>query len=146
MAIKQRVWDAKAKEMEYEDILVDIATGQICYYMGGELIVYDEGSAAMISYGHTDKHGIEIFEGDIIQLTNNAGMRVYGVVKFGDVERRVAAPGDYLATDKVIIRGLYIEIEGRKTFPISENYQGKTDFEIMEVIGNIYATPQLIPQ
>lgn len=79
-----------------------------------------------------DKNAVEIFEGDIIKLINEDGIELTAICKFGSAIREIYE-------NKVEIIGFYFELEnGKKSFPITNNYLGKHDTELFEVIGNIH--------
>lgn len=88
--------------------------------------------------GLKDKEGKSIFEGDIIELENFQGNKIRVVCKFGTVRRLVYE-------NEVDITGFYFQYgDHTKTFPIVNNYAGKHDLELFEVIGNIYDNPELL--
>lgn len=88
--------------------------------------------------GLKDKEGKKIFEGDIIELENYLGEKIRVVCKFGTARR-------VIYENECDITGFYFEYEGHfKTFPIVNNYAGKHDLELFEVIGNIYDNPELV--
>lgn len=89
--------------------------------------------------GLKDKNGKEIYEGDIISLVTADYETITIVCKFGKVQRQIFE-------NLVEITGFYFvrSNDGRKTFPIVNNYLGKHDTEIWEVIGNIHDNPELL--
>ena len=86
-----------------------------------------------IKYDKCDKNGTPIYVGDIIALTTADGEKITIECKFGTVQRQIYE-------NLVEITGFYFERsnDGRKTFPIVNNYLGKHDTEIWEVIGTIF--------
>lgn len=83
--------------------------------------------------GWHDKNHTKVFEGDIISLITADGDDITVICKFGMVRRQIYE-------NLVEINGFYFERsnDGRKTFPIVNNYLGKHDTEIWEVVGNIH--------
>jgi uncharacterized phage protein (TIGR01671 family) len=142
---KHRVWTGH--KMEY-DVLVGVLGA---FYVPG----LDENDSACISpfntkfppespvmdhFGYPDKNGKDIYQGDIIELTNDRNEKIRVVCEYGTVQRRIVG-GTVNLCD---ITGFYFRNQhGQATFPIFENYQGKNDVELFEVIGNIYENPEL---
>jgi uncharacterized phage protein (TIGR01671 family) len=79
-----------------------------------------------------DMDGTEIYEDDIVELVNEDGDTVQGVIEYGTYKRTMAT--GYL----VEITGFCIMMDGRASFPIVKNYQGKHDLDIMKVVGNLH--------
>ncbi|MDU5080251.1 YopX family protein [uncultured Tissierella sp.] len=88
--------------------------------------------------GLHDKHGTEIYEGDILELVNEDGERIKAICKFGNRRLRT----EYGTT--IDIQCFYFQIGDRKTNPVVFNYKGMHDLDIMEVRGNIYENPELL--
>lgn len=88
--------------------------------------------------GFKDRWKEIIFVGDIIELTNEDGEEIRVVCEFGSVKRDIYG-------NLVEIVGFYFRIlpNGRKTFPIVNNYLGKHDIELFEIVGSIYETPDM---
>jgi uncharacterized phage protein (TIGR01671 family) len=91
--------------------------------------------------GLNDKYDNEIYEGDIIELINEDGEIIRVVCEFGTARREMCGR-------TVDITGFYFTLpwNGRKTFPIVNNYAGKHDLDLFEVIGNIHDNPELLNQ
>lgn len=89
--------------------------------------------------GLKDKNVKEIYEGDIIQLINEDFEEIKVVCEFGKVKRQIF-------DNLVEITGFYFKrlCDDRKTFPILNNYLGKHDLELFEVIGNMHDNPELL--
>jgi hypothetical protein len=80
-----------------------------------------------------DKHGKDIYAEDVVELVNMDNEKVLAVCRYG-VARRKMDGGD-----EVDIPGFHFELEdGRKTFPIVNNYAGKHDLELFEIIGHTF--------
>lgn len=92
------------------------------------------------STGKIDKNNQEIFDGDIIKVTNEIGNEILVVCEFGEAVRNFS-PSKY---DCNIVGFYYRLPDGFKSFPIVKNYLGVTDYEIFEVIGNIYENPEML--
>jgi len=96
------------------------------------------GEGIMQFTGLKDKNGVDIYEGDIINLINAEGDSINVVCEFGTARRRVI-------DCTVDITGFYFKLDnGKKSFPVVDNYLGKHDLELFEVIGNIYEHPELM--
>lgn len=97
--------------------------------IGGWIDVVPE-SVGMFS-GFKDKNGTEIFQGDKIRVyLEDDDLEV--VCCFGSAIRQIFE-------NEVEIMGFYFELDGgKKTFPITNNYAGKHDTQVFEVIGNIH--------
>ena len=90
--------------------------------------------------GLHDKNGKEIYEGDIISLIDDVGDEILVICEFGTVQREIYGQTLNLCD----ITGFYFRKDNRATFPIVNNYAGKHDLELFEVIGNIHQNPELL--
>lgn len=145
---KYRVWDGS--KMEHNVVVGELGA----FYVQG----MDENDLACLSpfntkfppeapvmkfFGRQDKNGKDIFAGDIIQLINDNNEYIRVVCEYGTVQRRILG-GIIHQVNLCDITGFYFRNDsGVATFPIFENYQGKNDVELFEVIGNIYENPEL---
>ncbi len=91
--------------------------------------------------GYKDKNKTDIYEGDIIELINEANEKIRVVCEFGKVTREIMG----FKLNECYITGFYFRIpNGKATFPIVNNYLGISDLELFEVIGNIRENANLI--
>lgn len=88
-----------------------------------------------------DKNGKEIYGGDILELRNSDKIKIHVVCEYG-IHRRIMASG--IEVDIPSFCFNIPEYENFKSFPIVNNYLGKHDLEIMEIIGNIHDNPGLL--
>lgn len=96
----------------------------------------------MLSTEKFDREETEIYQGDIIELVNSTGTQVRVICEFGNAQRELVG-GDEINLCE--ITGFYFRLTGtdRASYPIVNNYEGKSDYEIFKVIGNIYQNPEL---
>lgn len=128
-----RIWEEISKTMDYDiDSVLNNPSVIPSKLFSGE----DKRLILMKGYGKKDINGIEIFEGDIIELTNASGITLRVICRFGDVKRNLSLND---TVNYCEITGFYFEFDGSvKTFPIVNNYAGKHDVEMFKIIGNIY--------
>ena len=88
--------------------------------------------------GLKDKLENEIFEGDIIELTNSDGEIIRKVCEFGIARRKMDSG---FVCD---IPSFYFLVDERQTFPIVNNYAGLHDLQLFKIVGNIYQNPKMI--
>lgn len=122
-----RAWDKEFKEMVQVDALVFDEEIIKATYKNGNVVKEDlKNYVLMQSTGLTDKNGKEIFEGDIIKVT--------------DGDERTDFPDGGIGTiwglDKILM--WYIDGQVHNgLFDISQEYY-------IEVIGNIYENQELL--
>ena len=143
--LKYRAWDKITKQM-YSVGVIDFANKKT------QIVVIDKNENCYAEYwrsfdevifmedsGLFDKNGKGIFEGDIINLINEDLQSINVVCEFGTA-RRTTEEGNVID-----ITGFYfITQDDIKTFPMVDNYLGKNDLEIFEVVGSIYDNPELL--
>lgn len=118
---------------------IDFDNAEITAYYFNDYHFIKIGDINLMQYtGLRDKNGIEIYEGDILELINEDGERIKCVVEFGN---RILTTEHGAIID---IQCFYFKIGDRKTNPVANNYCGKHDLKIIEVMGNIYENPELL--
>jgi len=142
---KFRVWDGELMWYQGELYFVFGANGYWETYIYGdnEVPVFtsqDENCKLMQFSGLQDKNNNDIYEGDIISLKNDGGQVIIVICEYG-IARRTIGKHD------VDIPCFYFRVpayDNKKTFPIVNNYLGKHDLELFEIIGNIYENIDLV--
>lgn len=127
--IRFRVWDKSENWMDDVGEISWACDGSINYINRTET----KDLVLMRYSGLLDKHGTEICESDIIELVDDTGSTIRVVCEFGTAQRVIHG-------SRVDITGFYFRrlCDSKKTFPIVNNYAGKHDLELFEIIGNIY--------
>lgn len=108
-------------------------------YFSPEWWVRVEAETVGRFYGHPDKNGQGIYEGDIISIVMDDGETAICICEYGDVQREIYG-------NLVEITGFYFRrlLDDKKTFPIVSNYAGVHDRQLYEVIGDTYHNPELL--
>lgn len=132
--VEFRAWDTAESKMinmadllfvqmgSYESILGEILSGNTDRY------VLEQAS------GYTLPDGQRVFEGDKFSVENDRGEAVIAVCERGMARRRISG-------DEVDISCFYFRVdayEGKKTFPIIENYAGVHDLSMFRYVGTVH--------
>jgi len=89
--------------------------------------------------GLVDKNKKDIYESDVLEIETANHTRVRMVCKWGTVQRTMDTGWE------VDITGFHFyRTDGLAAFPITKNWAGKRDLDMLEVIGNLYETPELL--
>jgi uncharacterized phage protein (TIGR01671 family) len=140
ISTKFRAYDKLKEQMITEGFHV---IGEVTMFMMIDKYIDEnrEGKSSLDRYGDIivtqfsgfqDKNGKDIYSGDIVELVNEGGEEIRAVCRFGKAIRTISG-------NDVEISGFYFELSnGNKTFPIINNYQGKHDTELFEVVGHIW--------
>lgn len=125
MIPRYRAWDKEFKEMVQVDGLVFDEQIIKATYKNGNVVKEDlKNYVLMQSTGLKDKNGKEIFEGDVLKVTNLSSW--LEVVSFNE--------------DKAMFISKEIKREVEET-PLYDLFN--TDIFEVEIIGNIYTNPKL---
>lgn len=137
MITKFRVWEEVSETMDYDmDKILKNPSIIPSKLFSGE----DKTLKILWYFGKQDKNGKDIYQGDIIKLVNEMGNEIFVVCEFGNVEREIKG----LKLNNCEITGFYYYLDNIKTFPIVKNYKGVSDYELFEVVGNIYENNELL--
>jgi hypothetical protein len=82
----------------------------------------------------------KVFDGDKLSLKDDAGDIIEVIVEWG-MHRRQMGTGLIVDIPGFCLR----KSDGTASFPIADNYIGRHDLEIMQVIGNIHDQSTLLP-
>jgi len=136
MKVKFRIWDKIEKKMYYpqdfdEKWVIQLG-GTVGKFNGKTYNTYTDECVVMLYVGGRDKNGREIYEGDIVREFNQN----YNGKDFvlHDTETKY-----YYMLVKWEEGGFIAEGRGYET--INLRY---TDFDEVEVVGNIYENPELL--
>ena len=139
--IKFRVWNTNInrfmREDEKNDNYMDVTTGKLvsnCYSVheyGNATEYYNDGSYKLLQFtGLLDKQGVEIYEGDVLKISNISVLRC----EFRNGCFVLVHSKEFAGVDNLLWGNL-----GRLYDA------GMNDiFELTEVIGNIYENPELL--
>ena len=125
MIPRYRAWDKEFKEMVRVDALVFDEQIIKTTYKNGNVVKEDlKNYVLMQSTGLTDKNGKEIFEGDVLKVTNLSSW--LEIVSFNE--------------DKA----MFVSKETKRKVEETPLYDlFNTDIFEVEIIGNIYTNPEL---
>lgn len=125
MQQKFRAWNKKLKEM-FEVSFIDFDTKLIGLNIDLEIIIFDfDDVILMQSTGLFDKHGQEIFEGDIVRMRNPRDRRQIGMFRV----LRVANSPTLGLLDKKLTTEIFSLYEHMRAY--------------YEVKGNVHENPEL---
>lgn len=89
--------------------------------------------------GLVDKNKKDIYESDVLEIETANHTRVRMVCKWGTVQRTMDTGWE------VDITGFHFyRTDGLAAFPITKNWAGKRDLDMLEIIGNLYENPELL--
>lgn len=151
--IKFRAWDGKQMLLPKDiygdvrdEILIDLSGGLFYFkeesngnWAPSTLEAYQRRDYILMQFaGLKDKNGKDIYEGDIGEIKTKSGRIERFTVEWG-VHRRDMSSGW-----TVDIPSFAFMVNGKATFPISDNYLNGHDLDIIEIIGNIFSNPELL--
>lgn len=139
MIPKFRAWDKDSKVMRpWKNLILEKDDGDDFWLIGYEesknIVSYDHDQILMQSTGLKDKNGVEIFEGDVVKVSDGSNEED----SYISVVKNYADEG-YPAFD----------IEAPSSWYYESNVLSKImggDYETIEVIGNIYENSELLEQ
>lgn len=137
--IRFRFWDKEGAVMLDWLTVRQTAFNRDDLHLMYDVMGTDPNIIKMQFTGLLDKNGTDIYESDIIELPLETGERINVICRFGTVQRKMDT--GWL----VDITGFYFQrSDGLNSFPIANNYAGKHDLELFEVIGDIHSNPELL--
>ncbi len=122
--INFRAWDKNSKEW-VEDFILDRLGS---YYQTNKCEFWgDDRDLALMQWtGLKDKNGVEIYEGDIINLDNGLNEGIYDVVEWNNEDQK------------------YIPISGMGQNRTRDNELNEWGHMFWKIVGNIYENPELL--
>lgn len=137
--IKYRAWDIQTESMR--DVLVIDWVNELIDLSGG-IIERRPNEVKIMQYtGLKDKHGVEIYEGDIVR--HSKVVDDISIVRFGEF----GVPNFEEMEYQDIALGFYLEnasefkdvVPFNMTIPLNSGYA-----KDVEIIGNVYENPELL--
>lgn len=145
---KVRVWNTLVKEFSYFDkpemqIGTDGFDNGLIFPLSENSNLYiGKYSELQFCTGLKDKNGKLIYEGDIVKLFNDEFCNIH-TVKFGDFAMYSLDFQTEYEEGSTAVYGWYL---GGLTYPIPLSISLDTSGLELEVIGNIYETPELLSE
>jgi hypothetical protein len=149
MTHKFRAWDGKKmyypEHSDEEDFHVS-CDGRILYTKEvgaeGHQMTRERSDTwkLMLQSPWHDRNGKQIYDGDILEIVDDRGVTIRVICQYGEHVRTMDSGFAVTIAGFAFVR-LY---DNHPTFPVLNNYAGKSDLEIIEIIGNRFENPEMI--
>ena len=132
--LKFRAWDKEELEMISPDKLLTLYNNRFL----NEILVSDKKVTLMQYTGLKDRNGVEIYEGDIVQVSGSDGYYVtakvvYECGAFWFYAKNISLVFEEDCDNMVMLGSMYIE-----------HGDGGDALDMVEVVGNIHQNPDLL--